>query len=77
LKQSIASGGVAASCDDDKLFFTFYESDTCLGAKTNEQHAYNFGFCIINDLGSVNIKPFGDQPEYFELTQAEYEERFN
>jgi len=77
LKQPIATGGVAASCDDDKLYYTFYESSTCIGKKTEEQHAYNFGFCILNDLGSVKILPLGEQPEYFELTQAEYEERFN
>ena len=40
-------------------------------------HAYSFGYCTINDLGSVKVVPFGDQPEFFELTQAEYEERFN
>jgi len=38
---------------------------------------YDYSTCVVNDLGSAKLEPTGDQPLPYELTQAEYEDRFN
>lgn len=72
------SGSYAAGmCDNYKLTYKFFGSNNCVGDQKVEVHAYYYNECTLTDTGSVKIVPSGDQPQFFELTEAEYEERFN
>jgi len=77
LGDAVSSGYSSARCDSYKLTYKFYSADNCVGDESEVSHSYYYEQCTITDTGSVKIVPSGEQPEFSELTESEYEERFN
>lgn len=81
IEQKMPSGSVGARCNGQRTMFKFYEAEGCTGSTYLADKEYFYDTCYPNadgSSGSFKVSVEGtERPQFFELTEAEYEERFN